>query len=142
MADHSRRRAAEPRFRAARSLGRRLLDYLGPTPRLVAVLVLSLATAIWVASFVVAKGLVDDYDPMSMLVLRFAIGTAALWVLRPGAVRALAPVERWHAGVIGLLLGAAQVPHYFGIRESSASADPCAPWSSARGARGSSSTAR
>jgi drug/metabolite transporter (DMT)-like permease len=85
-------------------------------------LVLALATAIWGASFVVAKGLVDDYDPMSVLVLRFAIGTAALWVLRPGAVRALAPADRWHAGVIGLLLGIAQVPHYFGVRESSASA--------------------
>lgn len=92
------------------------------TPRLAAVLVLSVATAIWGASFVVTKGLVDDYDPMSVLVLRFAIGTAALWALRPGAVRALAPADRWRAGVIGLLLGAAQVPHYFGVRETSASA--------------------
>jgi drug/metabolite transporter (DMT)-like permease len=86
------------------------------------VLVLSLATAIWGASFVVAKGLVDDYDPMSILVLRFAIGTVALWALRPGAVRALASADRWRAAAIGLLLGTAQVPHYFGVRESSASA--------------------
>jgi drug/metabolite transporter (DMT)-like permease len=85
-------------------------------------LVLSLATAIWGASFVVAKGLVDDYDPMSVLVVRFAIGTAALWALRPGAVGALDPADRRRAAVIGLLLGAAQVPHYFGVRESSASA--------------------
>jgi drug/metabolite transporter (DMT)-like permease len=86
------------------------------------VLVLSLATAIWGASFVVVKGLVDDYDPMSVLVLRFAIGTAALCALRPGAVRALAPADRRRACLIGVLLGAAQVPHYFGVRESSASA--------------------
>ena len=90
--------------------------------RATAVLVLSLATAIWGASFVVAKGLVDDHDPMSVLVLRFAIGTAVLWALRPGAVRALPRADRWRAAVIGLLLGAAQVPHYFGVRESTAAA--------------------
>jgi drug/metabolite transporter (DMT)-like permease len=88
--------------------------------RVAAVLVLSLATAIWGASFVVAKGLVDDYDPLSVLVLRFAIGAVALWVLRPGAVGALAPSDRRHAALIGLLLGAAQVPHYFGVRETGA----------------------
>jgi drug/metabolite transporter (DMT)-like permease len=76
---------------------------------------------IWGASFVVTKGLVHDYDPMSVLVLRFAIGTVALLVLRPRAVRALTPADRWHAAVIGLILGTAQVPHYFGVRESSAS---------------------
>jgi drug/metabolite transporter (DMT)-like permease len=100
---------------------RRAVRRLRPTPRLAAVLVLSLATAIWGASFVVTKGLVHDYDPMSVLVLRFAIGTVALLVLRPRAVRALTPADRWHAAVIGLILGTAQVPHYFGVRESSAS---------------------
>jgi drug/metabolite transporter (DMT)-like permease len=84
-------------------------------------MMLSLATMIWGASFVVAKGLVDHYDPMSVLVLRFAIGTVALLVLRPGAVRTLTPADRWHAAVIGLIVGLAQVPHYFGVRESSAS---------------------
>jgi drug/metabolite transporter (DMT)-like permease len=85
-------------------------------------LVLSLATVMWGASFVIAKGLVDDYDPMTVLLLRFAIGTAALCALRPGAVRALPLADRRRAAVIGLLLGAAQVPHYFGIRETSAAA--------------------
>jgi len=122
MTDHSSSATEESQARAMRSPGRRALRYLQPAPRLAAVLVLALATAIWGASFVVAKGLVDDYDPMSVLVLRFAIGTAALWALRPGAVRSLAPTDRRHAGVIGLLLGVAQVPHYFGVRESSASA--------------------
>lgn len=69
----------------------------------------------------VAKGLVQNYDPMSVLVLRFAIGTVAMCVLRPGAVRALAPSDRWHAAIIGLVVGTAQVPHYFGVRESGAS---------------------
>ena len=90
--------------------------------RVTAVLVLSVATAIWGASFVVAKDLVDGHDPMSVLVLRFAIGTAVLWTLRPGAVRALPRADRRRAAVIGLLLGAAQVPHYFGVRESTAAA--------------------
>ena len=85
-------------------------------------LVLSLSTAIWGASYVLAKGLVDQYDPLSVLALRFAIGTAALWALRPRAAGLLSRAQRRRATVIGLLLGAAQVPHYFGVRESSASA--------------------
>jgi drug/metabolite transporter (DMT)-like permease len=86
------------------------------------VLVLSLSTAIWGASFVVAKGLVDHYDPLSVLALRFAIGTVALWALRPRAVGLLPRVTFWRATIIGVLLGLAQIPHYFGVRESTASA--------------------
>jgi drug/metabolite transporter (DMT)-like permease len=86
------------------------------------VLVLSLCTAFWGASFVVAKPLVDGYDPLSVLALRFAIGTTTLWVLRPRAVGLQPPATRRRAATIGLLLGLAQVPHYFGVRESSASA--------------------
>lgn len=93
-----------------------------PSPRAAAVLVLSLSTAIWGASFVVAKGLVDNYDPLSVLALRFAIGTVALWALRPRAVGLLPRVTFWRAVVIGVLLGLAQIPHYFGVRESTASA--------------------
>jgi drug/metabolite transporter (DMT)-like permease len=93
-----------------------------PSPRVAAVLVLSLSTAIWGASFVVAKGLVDHYDPLSVLVLRFAIGTLALYALRPRAVGLLPRVTFWRAVVIGVLLGMAQIPHYFGVRESTASA--------------------
>jgi drug/metabolite transporter (DMT)-like permease len=122
VADHWSRATNESGARAARTAGGRALHFPRPAPRLAAVLVLSFATAIWGASFVLAKGLVDNYDPMSVLVLRFAIGTVALWALRPGAVRALPTADRWHAAVIGLLLGTAQVPHYFGVRESSASA--------------------
>jgi drug/metabolite transporter (DMT)-like permease len=81
-----------------------------------------LSTAIWGASFVVAKGLVDNYDPLSVLALRFAIGTVALWAVRPRAVGLLPRVTFWRAVVIGVLLGMAQIPHYFGVRESTASA--------------------
>jgi drug/metabolite transporter (DMT)-like permease len=95
---------------------------LSSRPDLTAVLVLSLCTAFWGASFVVAKPLVDRYDPLSVLALRFAIGTTTLWVLRPRAVGLLSPATRRRAATIGLLLGLAQVPHYFGVRESSASA--------------------
>jgi drug/metabolite transporter (DMT)-like permease len=81
-----------------------------------------LSTAIWGASFVVAKGLVDNYNPLSVLALRFAIGTVALWAVRPRAVGLLPRVTFWRAVVIGVLLGMAQIPHYFGVRESTASA--------------------
>jgi drug/metabolite transporter (DMT)-like permease len=121
MSDHPSPTAEDPHGAAVRT-GGRALPRRRPPPRLTAVVVLSLATAIWGASFVVTKGLVDDHDPLSVLVLRFAIGTVALWALRPGAVRALSRTDRWRAGVIGVLLGAAQVPHYFGVRETSASA--------------------
>jgi len=92
-----------------------------PTARAAAVLVLSLSTAIWGASFVFAKELVDRYDPLSVLALRYSIGTVALWTGRPRAVARLTRSDRRRAAVIGLLLGTAQVPHYFGVRESSAS---------------------
>lgn len=91
-------------------------------PRTLAVLALLLCTLCWGGSFVVAKGLVDRFDPMSVLAIRFVIGTAIMWVLRPRAVAGLSRTTKWHALVIGLLLGAAQVPHYFGVRESTAAA--------------------
>ncbi len=91
-------------------------------PRFVAVLGLSLCTATWGASYVVAKDLLARYDPLSILVVRFLIGTAVLWALRPRAVLLLSKASRRHAAVIGVLLGGALVPHYFGVRESSASA--------------------
>jgi drug/metabolite transporter (DMT)-like permease len=90
-------------------------------PRLTAVLALSLCTAGWGASYVVAKDLLDRYDPLSILLVRFLIGTAVLWALRPRAVLLLPRASRRHAALIGVLLGAAQVPHYFGVRESTAS---------------------
>ena len=123
MTEHPSPSAADPSDVSAQPgmQSRRVLQQL-PAPRLTALLVLSLATAIWGASFVVAKDLVDDYDPMSILVLRFAIGTAVLMVLCPRAIRALTRADRWRAAAIGVLLGTAQVPHYFGVRESSASA--------------------
>jgi drug/metabolite transporter (DMT)-like permease len=81
-----------------------------------------MSTAIWGASYVVSKSLVDRYDPLSILAVRFAIGTAVLLVLRPRAVLELPKASRRHAAIIGVLVGAAQVPHYFGVRASTASA--------------------
>lgn len=114
--------AAEPAALAVRSTRR--LRARGPrlAPRTAAVLTLSLSTAIWGASFVLAKGLVDQHDPLSVLALRFTIGTAVLWTLRPRAAGLLSGADRRRAAVIGVLIGAAQVPHYFGVRESTASA--------------------
>jgi len=90
--------------------------------RVAAVLALLVCTASWGGAYVVAKGLVDRYDPLSVLAVRFCFGTAVLWALRPRAVALLPAPSRRHAVVIGVLLGAAQVPHYFGVRESTASA--------------------
>src|SRR3954447_7011024 len=92
-----------------------------PSRGLAGALVLLLATAIWGVSFVVAKGLVDHYDPLSILAWRFVVGTAVVWLAPPRAVRALPRSSRTRAAAIGALLGMAQVPHYFGVRESTAS---------------------
>ena len=90
--------------------------------RAAAVVALFVCTVSWGGSFVVAKDLVDRFDPLSVLAIRFVFGTAVLWALRPRAVAQLPAASRRHAVVIGVLLGAAQVPHYFGVRESTASA--------------------
>jgi drug/metabolite transporter (DMT)-like permease len=91
------------------------------TPRIAAVLALSLATASWGASYVVAKDLLHRYDPLSILAVRFCLGTAVLLLLRPRSVAQLPAASRRHAAIIGVVLGAAQIPHYFGVQESSAS---------------------
>ena len=119
MSDDAGTAAADATGRLARRYG---VARQGSAPRTVAVLALWLSTVMWGASFVVAKGLVDRYDPMSVLALRFFLGTAVLWLVRPRAVMALPAAACWRAAVIGLLLGGAQVPHYFGIRESTAAA--------------------
>ena len=94
----------------------------GPLPRrATAVLALSLATASWGASYVVAKDLLHRYDPLSILAVRFLLGALVLWLLHPRAVARLPRDSRRHAAIIGVVLGAAQVPHYFGVRESTAS---------------------
>jgi drug/metabolite transporter (DMT)-like permease len=85
------------------------------------VLALSLATASWGASYVVAKDLLHRYDPLSILAVRFVLGTAVLWLLRPRAVARLPRGSRQHAAIIGVVLGAAQIPHYFGVQQSTAS---------------------
>jgi len=114
MTDQGPDQRASKRYRGGKSWWR-------PTPRVAAALVLSLCTAIWGASFVVSKNLVDRYDPLSILALRFLVATIAVWATRPRAVSSLPPASRWHAALIGVLLGLAQIPHYFGVRESTAS---------------------
>jgi drug/metabolite transporter (DMT)-like permease len=89
--------------------------------RTAAVLALVTCTASWGGGYVVAKDLVDRIDPLSILSLRFLMGTAVLWVIRPGAVARLPAAARRRAAIIGVLLGAAQIPHYLGVRASTAS---------------------
>jgi drug/metabolite transporter (DMT)-like permease len=96
-------------------------DVRRPSEGVVGALVLLGTTVIWGVSFVVAKKLVDHHDPLSVLAWRFVIGTVAVWCARPRAVLSLPAPSRRRAAVIGVLLGVAQVPHYFGVRESTAS---------------------
>jgi drug/metabolite transporter (DMT)-like permease len=89
--------------------------------RVAAVTALAVATASWGASYVVAKDLLHRYDPLSILAVRFLLATVVLWLLKPRSVARLPRTSRRHAAIIGVVLGAAQVPHYFGVRESTAS---------------------
>jgi drug/metabolite transporter (DMT)-like permease len=90
--------------------------------RTVAVVALSLCTIVWGSTFFLAKGVVGRHDPMSVLTLRFATGSAVLFALRPGAVRGL-PRQMWlNAAAVGAAYGLAQLPHYYGLRATSASA--------------------
>src|SRR4051812_24766340 len=59
---------------------------------------------------------------MSVLTMRFATGAVVLFLLRPGAVRGL-PRRMWlNAVAVGAAYGLAQLPHYYGLRTTSASA--------------------
>ena len=85
--------------------------------RILVVLALSLSTAVWGSSFFLAKQVVVRHDPLTVLALRFAIGAAVMLALRPGCLRGL-PRHFWLRGLaLGAVYGAAQLPHYYGLRE-------------------------
>jgi drug/metabolite transporter (DMT)-like permease len=99
---------------------------LGPaTPswqvRLLPVLALSLSTAVWGSSFFLSKRVVDQHDPMTLVALRFGIGTALMLAVRPRCLRALDRTSWLHATACGAVYGAAQLPHYYGLRDVPAS---------------------
>ena len=90
--------------------------------RLVPVLALSLVTALWGSTFVLSKGLVEDNDPITVLMVRFVLATTCLLLVRPGCLRGL-PRRTWlGAAALGTIYGLAQIPQYYGLQITTASA--------------------
>ncbi len=85
--------------------------------RVLVLLALALSTAIWGSSFFLAKQVVTRHDPVTVLALRFAIGAAVMLLLRPGCLRGLSRAFWGRAAGLGVVYGAAQLPHYYGLRE-------------------------
>jgi drug/metabolite transporter (DMT)-like permease len=90
-------------------------------PALWPVLALSLCSALWGSTFFMSKDLVGRYDPMTLLALRFGIAALVMWVIRPGCLRGLSKRLWFNAVVLGVIYGAAQIPHFYGLRFTSAS---------------------
>ncbi|MEO5652489.1 MAG: DMT family transporter [Marmoricola sp.] len=92
------------------------------TTRLIPVLALSLVTALWGSTFVLSKGLVEHNDPLTVLMVRFVLASACLWLMRPGCLRGL-PRRTWlGATALGTIYGLAQIPQYYGLQITTASA--------------------
>src|SRR5438270_5228946 len=75
---------------------------------------------VWGSTFVVVKHAVESMPVMDFLAWRFAIAALAMFVLRPGAVRALSATARRRAVVLGLLLAAGYVAQTFGLERAPA----------------------
>src|SRR4051794_13717262 len=86
----------------------------------VAVAVLVAVCVVWGSTFVVVKKAVERMPVMDFLGWRFAIAALAMFVLRPGAVRALSPVARRRGVVLGLLLAGGYVAQTFGLERAPA----------------------
>ena len=89
--------------------------------RLVAVLGLTLSTAVWGSTFLLSKQVVDEHDPLTVLALRFTAGAIIMYALRPRCLVGLSRAFWVHAIALGAVYGAAQLPHYYGLREVPAS---------------------
>ena len=72
-------------------------------------------TAVWGSTFFLIKDLLEQVSVLDFLSIRFAIATAALFLLAPRAVGRLTPTERRHGAVLGGLFGAAQVLQTLGL---------------------------
>ncbi|WP_435742395.1 DMT family transporter [Nocardioides sp. SYSU DS0663] len=84
------------------------------------VLALSLATALWGSTFVLSKGLVTEHDPVSIQAIRFIIAGLVMWTLRPRCLQGVSTYTWKRAVALGAIYGAAQVPQYLGLRETTA----------------------
>lgn len=85
--------------------------------RLLVILALTLSTAVWGSTFFLSKQVVARHDPMTVLALRFTIGALLMLAVRPGCLGGL-PRTFWLRGIgLGAIYGAAQLPHFYGLRE-------------------------
>ena len=66
-------------------------------------------TAAWGSTFFLIKDLLRQISVLDFLSIRFAIATAALFLLAPRAVSRLSAAEVRQGVVLGLLYGVAQV---------------------------------
>jgi drug/metabolite transporter (DMT)-like permease len=92
-------------------------DRTGPA----ATLALLAVTASWGSSFFLIKDLLDRVPVVDFLAVRFALAAVALFLVAPGTVLRLPPAVRWHAVVLGLLYGVAQIVQTYGLQYTAAS---------------------
>src|SRR4051812_43743678 len=88
---------------------------------LLATLTLLAMTACWGSTFFLIHDLLDRVPAVDFLAVRFAIASAAMLLLAPGAVARLTPQLRRHALVLGVLYGIAQILQTIGLAHTPAS---------------------
>jgi drug/metabolite transporter (DMT)-like permease len=86
------------------------------------VLALSGTTALWGSTFFMSKDLVARHDPLTVLAVRFGIATGLMVLVRPRSLRGLSRRTWLRAVALGAVYGLAQIPQYYGLRLTSASA--------------------
>lgn len=84
-------------------------------------LALSVVTMLWGSTFALSKGLVERNDPLTVLMVRFLLAAACLWLVRPGCLRGLSRRTWLGAAALGTIYGLAQIPQYYGLQITTAS---------------------
>ncbi len=95
----------------------------GPDRRttLLATLAVLAMTACWGSTFFLIKDVLVRIPVLDFLAVRFAIASAALWLLFPRALGRLTRTSLRHAVVLGLLYGVAQILQTAGLAHTPAS---------------------
>jgi drug/metabolite transporter (DMT)-like permease len=88
---------------------------------LLATLALLAMTACWGSTFYLIKDLLDRVPVLDFLAVRFAIASAALWLLAPRALGKVSATNRRNALVLGGLYGVAQILQTAGLAHTPAS---------------------
>ncbi len=97
-----------------------MVNELRRRPRLVAVLLLLLASAIWGSAFVVVKQAISQMSVLDFLAWRFVLAGALLAAARPRALTRLGR-RGWRNGVLlGLALAAGYIAQTYGLRSTPA----------------------